>query len=76
MTKGGENMKTVEWNGRRDCDLCHRPCTKTLYDARTLFGPWAVMCEKCYTSVGLGLGTGYGRKYKLTDDDRYVKVAG
>lgn len=32
------------------------------YDGRTITGPWANMCESCYLSLGVGLGTGKGQR--------------
>jgi len=35
------------------------------YDGRTLFGPWANMCEKCFQFNGIGLGLGRGQRLIL-----------
>ena len=31
-------------------------------DAKTSWGPWAYMCEECFTSRGVGLGLGWGQR--------------
>ena len=41
------------------CDFCE---DEAKYDARTLFGPWANMCESDFQQYGVGkLGLGYGQ---------------
>ena len=61
------------WMGDTECDFCHKECGKNLYDGKTDMGPWAVMCDKCFRTHGVGLGAGRGQKYKKVGDD-YVKV--
>lgn len=50
------------------CDV-HRFNEQThvnaVYDARTKFGPWAFLCEDCFQSLGVGLGTGLGHRLVL-----------
>jgi hypothetical protein len=41
-----------------DCDLCGAPAK---YDGKTVMGPWAYMCEKCFKENGIGLGVGKGQ---------------
>jgi hypothetical protein len=36
-----------------------------LYDGRTKRGPWAAMCESCFVTHGVGLGTGLGQRYMV-----------
>lgn len=36
-----------------------------LYDAKTLAGPWASLCQACFDRYGIGLGTGLGQRYLL-----------
>jgi hypothetical protein len=60
---------TMKLSGQ--CDLCGTPLadpigadeTRTYVDGRTKMGPWADMCEPCFTCVGVGLGTGRGQRY-------------
>jgi len=69
-------MKTgTVWMACTTCDLCHRVCTSILVDGRTHHGPWAVMCEDCHKSFGVGLGTGRGQLY-LLQGDQYRLAAG
>lgn len=42
------------------CDICHSK--KAAYDAKTVHGPWAYLCESCFKKVGVGLGLGKGQK--------------
>lgn len=49
------------------CDFCG---AEAAYDARTMEGPWAYMCEKCWQEYGGGrLGTGYGQRLILAPPD-------
>ena len=43
-----------------NCDVCKTAPAK--YDAKTVFGPWANVCELCFVMYTSGkLGTGYGQ---------------
>jgi len=63
---GGVKMKK-KWLGSAptDCDLCHKPFVDVFFDAKTRFGPWGLICSKCFLTEGVGLGTGLGQKYDL-----------
>ena len=48
------------------CDYPHasdRP--SAAYDGKTTSGPWAYMCEACFRTHGVGLGTGKGQRLTL-----------
>lgn len=45
------------------CNFCNNPA---LYDAVTLFGPWANMCQLHFDIYGTGLGTGRGQRLVVT----------
>lgn len=49
-----------------ECDI-HKYDKDTLvpaaYDGKTKHGPWASMCEACFTTHGIGLGPGRGQRY-------------
>jgi hypothetical protein len=32
------------------------------YDGKTIYGPWAYMCQKHFMMYGMGLGEGRGQK--------------
>lgn len=54
-----------------DCDVCPTrgvsPAGEASYDGKTVYGPWAYMCEPCWAAVGVGrLGTGYGQRLVLS----------
>lgn len=56
---------SAKYRGHRlpNCDICHaRAC---VYDGKTKHGPWAYMCEPCYTKNGMGLGLGLGQRLVL-----------
>lgn len=60
---------TVTVTAYPDCDVCKTTTGRKReahYDARTIGGPWAYMCNDCWLSVGIGqLGTGYGQRLVL-----------
>lgn len=46
------------------CDIhtaTGRGYAQAKYDGKTVAGPWAKMCEDCFNSHGVGLGTGKGQ---------------
>lgn len=45
------------------CDMCKSKFGKHFYDAATIYGPWANLCEPCFDTFGKGLGIGLGQKY-------------
>lgn len=53
------SLTTVKMQTRPTCDICGKPAE---YDGRTIQGPWAYMCESCFNTHGVGLGTGIGQK--------------
>jgi hypothetical protein len=47
------------------CDLCkidRDVTTRARYDAKTTRGPWAFMCDTCFSMYGIGLGLGRGQR--------------
>lgn len=71
------------------CDICKLDLVDALgehsathfVDGKTVYGPWGIMCvgpnrpngKDCFTTHGVGLGTGLGQKYDMTT---LVKVEG
>lgn len=49
------------------CDLCTKvaPVGAEVVDGKTRMGPWANMCEDCFSLYGIGLGTGRGQRYRV-----------
>ena len=46
------------------CDICKTETAR--YDAATLYGPWAYMCQSCFEVNSTGqLGIGRGQKLEL-----------
>lgn len=40
------------------------------YDAKTVFGWWANLCEECFRRFGTGLGLGKGQELIVEDGDK------
>lgn len=49
------------------CDI--KMCgEKATVDGRTIYGPWAYMCDRHWQQIGVGrLGTGYGQQLKRVE---------
>lgn len=46
------------------CDVCKNETA--CYDAATVYGPWAFMCQSCFELHGTGqLGLGKGQRLEL-----------
>ena len=41
------------------CDICGKTA---VYDCKTKMGSWGNLCEVCFKTFGIGLGTGKGQK--------------
>lgn len=52
-----------------NCDFCGM---KAAYDAKTVMGPWANLCEKDFQAVGIGLGVGKGQRLVLKSDKPFT----
>lgn len=61
------NHTAVEVARIPNCDLCHQHhrATPAVVDGKTVYGPWAHMCEDHYEDVGIGLGLGRGQRLIL-----------
>lgn len=63
-----------KWRGTyTKCDICHKDPKKWFVDGATVHGPWALMCEGCFPSMGVGIGQGMGQKY---DAETMLKLEG
>lgn len=49
------------------CDLCSADAH---FDALTVNGLWAYLCDLCFGEVGVGLGTGRGQILKVREEHR------
>lgn len=48
------------------CDLCQKKLLgKGFIDGKTIMGPWGIMCYKCFTRYGVGIGPGKGQLYHI-----------
>lgn len=45
-----------------NCDICGE---KARFDAKTKNGPWGYLCAECFSTYGIGLGTGLGQELVL-----------
>jgi hypothetical protein len=53
------------------------PIKDEIIDGKTQMGPWALMTPKSYAEYGIGrLGTGFGQRYKLQSDGKWLKIEG
>lgn len=56
-------MKEATVEALPNCDVCGDTAH---YDAKTTFGPWANLCQKCFgTHTTQQLGMGFGQKLVL-----------
>ena len=60
----------VEIDSPQYCDFCKdggdpKVKVEAQYDAKTVMGPWAYMCQAHYTQYGDGLGLGFGQRLVL-----------
>lgn len=66
------NTKFVWLSPLDRCDCCGKrfgaSASATMYDAATITGPWANLCQPCFNRLGKGLGTGLGQRYELQTD--------
>jgi hypothetical protein len=57
---------TVTVTRRPDCDIHKHTMGQAgvpaMVDGKTVMGPWANMCEACFTEHGVGLGLGRGQR--------------
>jgi hypothetical protein len=53
-----------KWNGTAPthCDLCNNPLSKVFFDAKTVHGPWGILCMPCNAMSGAGIGQKYDLK--------------
>ena len=67
MPKYNRRLPTKRWGAKtpEKCDGCGETLEGVFIDGKTIFGPWAIMCENCHTTHGVGLGLGKGQKYDL-----------
>lgn len=61
-----DDLTTARVTRIPNCDFPHGEPTPALYDAKTLQGPWAYMCQTHFDSDHRGgLGLGIGQKLEL-----------
>jgi len=63
-------MSTEVYVGERPkCDICRMKGinSEALYDAATVHGPWAYMCQMHFNQIGVGLGTGRGQRLLIKE---------
>ena len=68
--------KEVEWMGSTKCDYCNEEIKDDLYDAKTIYGPWATMCKEHFKKLSCSIGPGKGQHYKKNEQGKFIKVEG
>jgi hypothetical protein len=79
MGRGLIMSDSVEVATLPDCDLCRsmrNVYTVASYDGRTVYGPWANMCDDCFICYGVGLGTGKGQALILHNPNQLTLMLG
>ena len=58
------NHTAVKVSTLPDCDFCMTEGIRVtaVYNGKTVFGPWAFMCQKHFDAYGHGVGLGVGQK--------------
>ena len=66
------------WEGSMPskCDICRRGIKQVFIDGKLRSGPWGILCPKCHSKCGVGLGLGKGQQYERQIDGRWLKVEG
>lgn len=67
----------IIWIGDKPekCDICSQPIGNAFVDGKVINSGWAIMCEQCFLTHGIGLGTGVGQLYEKKETD-FVKTGG
>lgn len=62
----------------RHCNICSDELEDVFYDAKTIHGYWAIMCDRCFIwGPGLDkLGEGFGQEYTKQADGIFLKTGG
>lgn len=62
----------LKWMGSKPtkCDICNCDVTDRFYDAKTTFGPWGILCPRCFVDyTKQKLGTGFAQRYDKHGDN-------
>lgn len=57
-------IEAIDIEVTEKCDVCKRSMGDEYYHARMNCGCWANMCRECFRHFSLGLGSGFGQRYK------------
>ena len=62
--------RTIKFLKLPNCDECKSnwEIVPARYDAKTKYGYWAYLCEKCFKTEGIGLGVGRGTKLECVKE--------
>ena len=53
------------------CAVC---CATALYEAKTIYGSWAFLCEQHFAEKGVGLGAEKGHRLTVMSEKEEVKI--
>jgi hypothetical protein len=72
-------MAKKYWIGQLEdeCQICHKPFGGKMYDCKigyTMF--WGNICQHCFDEKRCKLGTGFGQRYELQKNKRWLKTGG
>lgn len=69
-------MSKITAKPPKQCNFCETSFDESTsevheaYDFKTIYGPWAWGCRRCFSTYGFGLGTGKGQKYVYNEEDK------
>lgn len=62
----GESVKVTSVPHCQFCPTEDR--VPAAYDAKTIYGPWANLCQEHFEAYGVGLGAGKGQRYVIVSE--------
>jgi len=65
-------MEIKKWKGSAPiCDFCGEWTAGTTFvDGKTRMGPWALMCERCFSIFGIKVAQGFGQRYSADTKEK------
>ena len=78
-TKASSGNAQTFWHGQAPvkCQMRGEAILTKFVDGSTgSGGPWAIMCDECHKTFGVGLGIGRGQRFVMQGDGRFLKTEG